>query len=219
MKRNPRIISIVEGDGDKLAVAGLVRRILQERLYRYDISTVKSKVAGGKPKLLNKLENLLRYSMLEGCDAILVLVDADKECPYKEAMRVATKVSALNLNVPVAVVYAKAEYESWFISNLGAGAGMRIRKSLGIAWDVVAPQVAEDITGAKGWLTRNMPRGRAYRETQDQARLTYYIDLNLTHSTSRSFRRLCHAVEELVEAIDVCSTGVTPPAEPFPKPV
>ena len=210
MKHNLSIIAIVEGDGDKLAVPGLLRRILQERLCRYDISVVRPKVAGGKSTLLKKLKNLLRYSILENCDAILVIVDADKECPYEEAICVAAKVSGLNLNVPVAVVYAKAEYETWFICNLVPNKGMRIRNRLGISADVIAPRNAEEITGAKGWLTRYMPYGRAYRETQDQEKLTYYIDLNLTHSTSRSFQRLCHAVEELVDAIDDCSTGVTP---------
>ena len=207
MKHNHSIIAIVEGDGDKLAVPGLLRRILQESLSRYDISAVRPKVAGGKPSLLKKLEKLLRYSILEDCDAILVLVDADKECPYEEAICVAAKVSALNLNVPVAVVYAKAEYETWFICNLVPTAGMRIRKRLGIPCNVIAPQNAEDITGAKGWLTRNMPRGRAYRETQDQARLTHYIDLNLTHSTSRSFQRRmssCRGTRLVESAIDVC---------------
>ncbi len=210
MTQNPRIIAIVEGPGDRLAASGLVRRILHERLLRYDITVLKSKVAGGKPALLKKLEQLLRYATFEACDAILVLVDADKECPSEEAIRVAEKASALNLNVPVAVVYAKAEYETWFICSLVPNGGMPIRERLGISSSVNAPQNAEDITGAKGWLTRNMPYGRAYRETQDQERLTYCIDLKLTHSTSRSFQRFCHAVEELVDAIDDCSAGVTP---------
>ena len=102
-----------------LPLPALYGRILHERFLRYDIVVLKSKVAGGKPALLKKLEQLLRYATFEACDAILVLVDADKECPSEEAIRVAEKASALNLNVPVAVVYAKAEYETWFICNLG----------------------------------------------------------------------------------------------------
>ena len=212
MTNNPSIISIVEGDGDRLAVPGLVRRILQERLLRYDIAVLKSKVAGGKPALLKKLERLLRYATLEDCDAILVFVDADQECPYEEALYVAANASALNLSVPVAVVYAKAEYETWFICNLIPTKGLRIRERLGIPANITGPQNAEDIRGAKEWLTRSMPHGRAYQETEDQEKLTYHLDLSLTHSTSRSFQRLCHAVEELVDAIDDCVTRATPMA-------
>jgi hypothetical protein len=53
--------------------------------------------------------------------------------------------------------------------------------------------------------------GRSYKPTEDQADLTYYIDLKLVQSKSRSFRRLCHAVEELIEAVDNGLATVTPP--------
>jgi hypothetical protein len=49
-----------------------------------------------------------------------------------------------------------------------------------------------------------------YKEVQHQPALTEFIDIEHTRQRSRSFRRLCHAIEELLEAIDSGSTIVTP---------
>ena len=206
----PSIVAIVEGPGDKNSVPGLIRRILYERFERYDIAVSQSKVAHTKSKLLGKLEQLIGYALLENCAAILVLVDADDECPLEETTSLVERAIALNLNVPVAIVYAKSEYETWFISSLSHGTGRGIRERLGISESINSPDNVEATTGAKGWLTRNMPRDRRYRETIDQANLTHHIDLDLTHHRSRSFRRLCHAVEELVQGIDTNAPIVTP---------
>lgn len=210
MTDNPAIVALVEGDGELDAVPALVRRILWERLLRYDISAKKPKAAGGKPDLLKRFERFLQYALLDGCDAILVLVDADEECPFQQAPNLAVRAAALNLNVPVAIVYARSEYETWFISSLSECTGESIRSRLGIPASVNAPEDVEDIRSAKGWLEHHMPNDRGYKETEDQAPLTHHIDLDLTHSRSRSFRRFCHAVDELVNAIDQGSQAITP---------
>ena len=210
MNENPTIIAIVEGDGELEAVPALLRRILWERLHRFDISAKKPKAAGGKPNLLKRFEMFLQYALLESCDAILVLVDADEECPLEQVPNLAVRAAALNLNVPVAIVYARSEYETWFICSLSECTGEPIRARLGIPASVNAPQNVEDVRAAKGWLEHHMPIDRGYKETEDQAPLTHHIDLDLTHSRSRSFRRFCHAVDELVYAIDHRSQAVTP---------
>ena len=210
MNDNPSIVAIVEGDGEGKAAPGLIRRILWERLFRYDIFLNRTIRANGKPDLVRNLEQFLEYAIVENADAILVLVDADDECPAESARNLADRASALNLGVPVAVVYAKREYETWFISSLPEGPGGRIRAMLNIASSVNAPEDVEGIRGAKEWLEGRMPQNQRYRETRDQESLTHHIDMDLTHSRSRSFRRLCHAVEELVGAIDESEAVVTP---------
>ena len=206
----PSIVAIVEGDGDVAAVPGLLRRILWERLGRYDIQASKPKTTNGKPNLLKKFEKFLTYAVIDNCDAILVLVDADEECPVEHARKLATRAAALNLTVPVAIVYAKSEYETWFIASLSEYTGGDIRARLGIANTEQAPDNFEDIRGAKGWLNVRMPGDRAYKETGDQEPLTYCIDFDQTHCKSRSFRRLCDAVSELVNAIDQHTAAITP---------
>ena len=210
MNDNPSIIAIVEGPGEKAAVPGLVRRILWEWLYRHDISNLKAIPANGKPNLLKKFEKFLEYAISEKCAAILVVLDADSDCPQEKASVLVEKATALNLNVPVAIVYARSEYETWFICSLSQDKGKGIRERLRIPESVTAPSNVEDIRDAKGWLNRNMPSHVAYKETSDQEHLTHHIDLELVHSESRSFRRLCHAVEELVHAIDNRESIVTP---------
>lgn len=210
MNRRPNIASIVEGDGDLSAVPGLLRRILGELLSRYDIQAARPKPTHGKPNLLRRLEQFLQYAKMDDCDAILVILDADEECPVNEARTLATRAAALSLAVPVAIVYAKSEYETWFIASLSQGTGAAIRERLGISDTEDAPDNLENIRGAKGWLNERMPPSRAYKETQDQGPLTHHIDLELAQLRSRSFRRLRHAVGELVNAIDQRFAAVTP---------
>ena len=192
------------------AAPGLIRRILWERLFRYDISRIKSMPTNSKLNLLKRFEQFLGYAIDENADGILALVDADDGCPVEEARSLADRASALNLGVPVAVVYAKSEYETWFISSLSEGTGEGIRARLNIPSSVNAPEDAENIRGAKEWLEGRMPQNQRYRETREQDPLTHHIDMELVYSRSRSFRRLCHAVEELVLAIDGAEVGVTP---------
>ena len=201
------IVAVVEGPGELGAAPGLIRRILWGRLGRYDISRISAVRASGKLDLVNNLELRLGIAMSEGADAVLVLVDADDECPVEAVGSLVDRASALNLGVPVAVVYAKCEYETWFICSLSEDTGEEIRERLSIASSVNAPEDVEDIRGAKEWLRG---QGRGYTETEDQEDLTYHIDMELAHRRSRSFRRLCHAVEELVDAIDGSEAVVTP---------
>lgn len=210
MTNNHHIVAIVEGHGDAAAVPGLLRRLLQERLQRYDIHRLRARRVNGKYDLLKNLEGYLEEVFNQGCAAILVLVDADEECPLEESARLVERAAALNLDVPIAIVYANSEYETWFIASLSQSTGENIRARLGLPETVVAPGNVESIRDVKRWLSGNMPSGRAYKETEDQENLTHHIDMDLTHGRSRSFRRLCHAVEELVQAIDSHISVVTP---------
>jgi hypothetical protein len=207
---NRNLALVVEGPGEVSAAPDLVRRILYETYARYDIRILRPKNAAGKPNLLKKMEQFLEYAILENCSAILVLVDADEECPYTRALELANRASSLQLSVPVSIVCPKSEYETWFICNLSQNGGDKIRDALGIPQTVTAPDNVENIRGAKEWLNRNMPHAHAYKETSDQKPLTHYIDLNLTQTRSRSFRRLCHAVEGLIYAMDNGLTIATP---------
>ena len=212
MSRDSGIVSIVEGKGDQHAVPGLVRKILWQ-CSRFDVPVGRAIATQGKPVLLKKFENFLQYALDNGCAAILVLLDADDECPRTEVDGLVKRVTALSLNVPVAIVYAKCEYETWFICSLSPDHGEKIRERLGVPTHVVAPECPETIRDAKKWLNVRMRRHRAYRETVDQEPLTHHIELDLARSRSRSFRRLWHAIEELVQAVDQGTARVTPPPD------
>ena len=208
--RERGIIAIVEGRGDERALPALIRRILHERLFRYDIGTGKSQVAKGKENLVGKFEKFVEYAMDENPAAILVLVDADADCPVELVRDLARRAEALNAPVPIAIVCAKSEYETWFICSLSDSEGEGIRRNLGLPPSVVCPENAESIRNAKGWLSDRMPRNRAYREIPNQDTLTHHIALDLVREKSRSFRRLCDAVRELADAVDAGASAVTP---------
>ena len=213
MRCAPRLIAIVEGKGEVGAIPDLLRRVLQERLSRYDIVVPKAKFTGGRQGLEKKLEQYLEYALIEQCNAIMVVVDADEDCPRTMAVQLAARAKAMVLQVPVAIVCPKPEYEVWFIAGLSNECGKEIRSRLHMAESVNAPTNVEDRGGAKDWLKRRMPKGRTYKPTQDQESLTHHIPLELVFQRSRSFRRLCHAVEELVVALDQGESLVTPLVE------
>lgn len=214
MPKRPGIVPIVEGPGDRYAVPGLLRRILGQ-LDRYDIAVSQAKVAHGKSNLLRerKFEQFLDYALVDDCTAILVLLDADADCPREEVVCLAQRAVASKLAVPIAIVYAKCEYETWFICSLSPEHGTAIRGRLELPAHITAPEEPEKIRSAKDWLTARMPRHRAYKEVIDQEPLTHHIELDLVREKSRSFRRLCHALEELVQAVDNQGTIVTPQFE------
>ena len=204
------IVAVVEGDGEVTAFSGLLRKILHEKNERYDIQVGGKNVgmvnAHGKSKLLTKLEDFLAHAQRKpDCAGILVLLDADEDCPVTLANQLSRLCNPSIQSKPVTIVCANREYETWFLASLDTvkGSGY-IRDTASLTGD------AEDIRDPKKWLTDWMPPGQAYKPTTHQASLSSHIDLNLAHANSRSFRRLCHAVDELVDAIDRHQVLVTP---------
>ena len=190
----PVIVPIVEGPGDKAAAPLLLRRVLHERLGRFDFEVKQPQQAKNKGNLIKRLEDYLVYaSGTPGCAAILVLLDADRDCPRELGAQLAFRARDSGSGIPIAVVCAKREYENWFLASDEAFTGE-----------------IEEFGGAENWLTRGMPTGRAYRETRDQAPYTQAIDIEAALDVSRSFRRLCSAIRELVDCIDSGTVSVTP---------
>ena len=211
MTDNPVIVPIVEGDGEVKAIPNLLRRVLGERHGRYDIRIQRPINARGKTKLLKKLDSFLEYARRDQeCGAVLVLLDGDEDCPRDLAACLAQTASGLNLGVPVAIVCAHREYEAWFVANLDSGTGDKIRATLELSETAVYEGDVESIASPKGWIQVRMPQSSGYKETQDQSALTPFIDIEHTQKRSRSFRRLCHAVEELLDAIESGTPIVTP---------
>ena len=190
------IVPIVEGRGEMEAVPVLLRRILYERRDHYDVNVLPPKNANGRGRLVSRFEDFLRYAASEdGCAAILVLLDADKDCPVELGTELASRASSINIYVPTVVVCAKREYENWFLAS-----------------DEDFQGDAEDYNGAKQWLNRRVAAGLTYKETKDQVRFSAQMDIEAAFEASRSFRRLCSAVDELVQFIDTGEIKATPAA-------
>ena len=130
------------------------------------------------------------------CDAILVLLDADDDCPVDVSRHLSQRCEQSHSRCPVQVVYAHREYESWFLASLDTIKGRSV-----IPDTASFSAAVEDISNPKQWLTDQMSPGRAYKETTHQTSFTKLIDIELAFQKSRSFRRLCHALEQLLDGI------------------
>ncbi len=205
----PALISLVEGDGDKDAVPTLLTKILHDyeewNWYVGEIIVVRS-----LGKLNKYLTRYMEHAVSKNnCGAILIALDLDDGCPKKEAYELAARIAPLNLAQPVAIVFAYREYEAWFLASLPTLVG-----HYNLPKDVVYEGDAEERRDVKGWLKKQMDEGIGYNPVVHQKKFTSLIDLELAYENSRSFRRLYHAIEQLLEAAEKGERGyVSPLAE------
>ena len=208
------IVPIVEGPGEVDAIPILLHKLFQE-LENFNFQVAIPKNAHGSSNLQKPggIERFVRYAWLEPkCAAVLIIIDGDTgdSCAMVTARNLAARITALNGPHPVAIVVANREYEAWFLASLPSIVGQQISESLKFPRNAIFVDDPEAIRGVKAWLTRQLPRGKVYKETEHQAPMTRLINLTLARSRSRSFRRLCDAVKELIKATDSGSTDVTP---------
>ena len=201
----PTIVPIVEGPGDVAAFPPLLVSILQQLHCRPDVMVAHGKAsvvnAQNKQKLEKDLEKFLRHALNKpDCGAIIVLVDADDDCPVTKFQQMTHRCRQAGLPVPVQVVYAHRMYESWLLASIET-----IRGRHGISEEASLEVAVETVGNPKKWLSDQMPHGSIYKETTHQVSLSKEIDLDITREKSRSFRRLCHALEQLVAGIDQAS--------------
>jgi hypothetical protein len=145
----------------------------------------------------DKLEDVIRAHLnFQDCAAILVLVDMDDDCPGEEGPKLAERIGAMDdLPFSVVVVCAKCEYEAWFLASLET-----------IQPGHTYPRDTEENRDAKGWLKQQF----GYKEVRDQAQYTQAVDIELAWQRSRSFRRLYHAFEEVIDAYNHGGTVISP---------
>lgn len=190
-----KLIAIVEGHGDVRAVPVLLRRVLYERLQIYDIE-VDTPIRISKNKLLKQgeLERVVELTARRTSseDGIIVLFDADDDCPAQLAPEVAARAKNCRPDRRVSVIIAKSEFESWFVAAAESLAGHR-----GLPDDLAAPEDAERIRDAKGWLSRHKPPGLSYRETIDQAAFASQVDLEKARRCP-SFAKFVREITALV---------------------
>ena len=188
----------------------LLRRVLWDKLNRFEISVKRPKVTHGKPNLIKHYERFIDYAALEGCDGIVVVVDADDECPKDLATGLASRAIRHGLRIPLVVVCPNPDFEIWFVGSLAEDYGQSIRDRLQLPESVKGPEDLESVRKAKSWLNEHMPNHHAYKPTVHQNDLTHHIRLDLVYVQSRSFRRLCNAIKELIDAVDEGRDLVSP---------
>ena len=212
----PKIVPIVEGDGEVEAVPILLRKLVAG-MGRPEIGISRHPLNAHSCRNLTKPGGLERFvqnaALRPDCGAILVLMDADKGCPLRIAQDFVSRINRLGTKHPVAVVIAKCEYEAWFLASLDSIVGNDLEGRAGLPIGTVySKHDVESLVGVKGWLSRAFPGSQRYKETLDQAPMTRLLKPELVAPRSRSFRRLAHALNESVASMDRRRVAVTPAA-------
>ena len=184
------VTCIVEGDGEVSALPVQLRRICAWQTPDLHIE-INFPIRVRRDKFLNKDDEFRRHILLARHKSgpngwILILLDADDDCPAELAVDITDRAKKIDPLLQVAVVLANREYEAWFIA---AATSLNGHRGFTLAAGDQVPD-AELRRDAKGWVRERMPRG-AYRETSDQAAFSAVLSLGQTHENSRSFRKLC----------------------------
>lgn len=198
------IVPIVEGDGELQAFLLLLRRLLGEQ-NRYDLTVARPHNAHGRTNLLRPggIEGFLRSVGVLQPAGIIVLLDLDEDdCGADVAHDLAGRARQVGLSTSIVIVVAVSAYEAWFLASIETTRGEPIKGQPFLRDDVEAPPDPEAVASPKRWLGERLIGSRGYKETLDQAPLTEQLDLGMVRQRSRSFRRLNHAVTQLIEAID-----------------
>lgn len=193
-----KISCIVEGHGEVDAVPILIRRVSRELypdisiIVERPIRTPRTKVVKG-----NQFERAVELASrnLSGQGGIFILFDSDDSCPAELGPMLLHRALEVRGDLPIAVVLAKCEFETWFITSVES-----LREQRGLRNDILPPDNPEGIRNAKGWLTQQMEGSRRYRETLDQAAFAANFNLEQarqSNSFDKCYREIAWLLEEL----------------------
>lgn len=182
------VVAIVEGDGEVVSVPVLLRRLHEQTDPLGDL-TVHTPIRVRRDRFLNREDEFRRHLLLAAnkCGSqgwILILLDADDDCPVKLSSSISARARTHVPHREVSVVLANREYEAWFIASARALDGKR-----GFTCPGQTPADSDAIRNAKGWLATHMG-GKGYHPVIEQPAFTAKMDLQLAEASSRSFRKL-----------------------------
>ena len=184
-----KVAAIVEGDGEVAALPVLLRRLGEWRT-PVIFTQILPPIRVRRDRFLNREDEFRRHLLLAAAKCgedgwILVLLDADDDCPAELGAEIMERAKTCVPHRRVSVVLAKREYEAWFIAAAESLHGKR-----GFVFNSADIIDAETRRDAKGWIKAHMTTG-AYRETTDQPSFSAHMDLQQAFDRSRSFRKLC----------------------------
>lgn len=189
------ILPIVEGHGEVNAVPLLIRRIAARHHSVVPVNVLRP-IRIGKDSLVqpNGLERAVELAARQTAqgDGILVLLDADDDCPAELGGQLLERARRTRADREIRVVLANREFEAWFLASARSLQGKR-----GLRGDLEPPPDPEAIRDAKGWLSKNSGVGHSYKPTIDQPALSQLIDLDEA-ALARSFVKFRKEVLSLI---------------------
>ena len=146
-------------------------------------------IAGGIERAV--LAAAIRVS---GTGGVLVLLDADDDCPAKLGPHLLERARGARPDRRVAVVLAKREFEAWYLAAAPSLAGQH-----GFHADFARVPNPETPRDCKGLLTKARPKGHPYKETVDQAPLASVFDMKMAREHADSFDKFYRDITWLLE--------------------
>lgn len=190
-----RVLPIVEGHGEVVAVPILIRRILGEMFGVYEVDVLqplrqpRTRLVRGDDlrRFAEIAANKLRAAQPAAHGLVLVLLDGDDDLPCALGPGLLAHARAGSGDQEAACVVANLEYETWFVA-----AASSLHAYLRLGPDE-PPNGPETLRLRKKWIADRF-RGH-YSETLDQPRMTTKMDLVLCRERSPSFDKLCRELQ------------------------
>jgi hypothetical protein len=217
-----RLVLLGEGHGEVSALPILISRLLREkaaedRLYvDRDVirtgasSLVKWNKAQGRPDYSRWLARVELASRRREVGSVLAIYDGDfKMFPAGSASPFCAATAAKSLaamagqvgagkTFSLSVVFACPEYETWLVAGVESLAGRPLSDGRILLTKDINYPIRDFEARGKKWLEQNCA---TYRPTRDQSPLTELIDFQFVRAKKlRSFARLEHAIDQLLEA-------------------
>ncbi|MEV0910851.1 DUF4276 family protein [Streptomyces hokutonensis] len=191
------IASVVEGEGEISALPVLLRRLMYEaEIWDADIQPPFMVDRGRLVRpggVENAVEAQARRVPADHPGGILVVIDADDDCPAGLGPSLLARAEAARPDRRTVVVLANREFEAWFLASAPSLSGRA-----GLADHLEIPANSETLRDCKGWLTHHRRDGVRYRPRVDQPALTQEMDLALARANSPSFDKFCRDITYLV---------------------
>ena len=179
------IVPVVEGQGEEQSVRIVLQRMMAD-FERYVEIDRPFRVKRDKIVQPSELERCIDriFSGRENVSAVLLLLDADDDCPKDRGAELRARGQThIGNRGYFGVVLANREFEAWFLADLEG-----LSAEIDGAPFVAPPQDAEAVRGAKEMLRAALRR--PYRPTVDQAAFASRFDLRRAAERCRSFRKL-----------------------------
>ncbi len=191
-----RILPVVEGDGDLLAVPELVRRVARG-LDHYDLTVERPHKRGDLPKVIARFDDFFKVALLEKCPILWVMDYDCADCDDQEShvKQLQARAASLAQGTPFEFVFLVQEFETLFLADHET-----TRKVFGDVPNAhLFPTDPETVRDAKGCLSKARPKGSTYKPTQHQLKLASQVDLARLQTRSPSFARFRTAIQRLLE--------------------
>jgi hypothetical protein len=227
-----RLVLLGEGHGEVSALPILINKLLEEKGATRSLYLDRDVIRTGFSSLVkwDKTKKqpdysiwLSRVALATGrreVGGVLAVYDGDIPqfpagsesafCPATAAksMAEAAKASGAGKLFSLAVVFACPEYETWLVAGAESFAGRQLSDGRVLLPKDVNIPTSDFESRGKRWLEKHC---EGYRETRDQAMLTELLDVDILRGKNlKSFTRLEHAIDQLLEATEKSQYVATP---------